>query len=439
MFPVYLLLVQLGVQHKPEGSFLSSILLLVVIIVAVVIVVVMVILVFVVVSIIVIVFVVGGVSSIIKLSFMIIGSLHRTANEFHHDKASSVRVPVANFTLLSSVQLLWENTDSVHFLATGVPLCLVFLLVSSVFVMVAACASRVTATLLATSGKISSEKKKSRGSNSRDGGNTRDEGKTGGGVIGSCGSGIGEIVSEAERSLDESYKGSEEVFPRKVGEFKKDHPLKQIIRDIHSAPQTRRMTQNVTEHVEPKKVWTLMDLPPWKRARLMDVKSEFLNSKTKEEVYVCQPIGFEDPEFLDKVYKRGQIDKTLFIKRVKGDILLVPGYVDDIFLDLLRRKAKWPTEISQSSGPIPLIADETVIKEWEDIIKRAVTTASSLEVEQDSGGGGAKAQIRFEAASKQSNDPPLLRVNTLGSGEDNMKLKELMEFCTKVSVRALDL
>ncbi|GJZ37045.1 hypothetical protein Tco_0583236 [Tanacetum coccineum] len=34
----------------------------------------------------------------------------------------------------------------------------------------------------------------------------------------------------------------------------KDHPLEQIIRDIHSAPQTRRMTKNVTEHVEPKKV-----------------------------------------------------------------------------------------------------------------------------------------------------------------------------------------
>ncbi|GJR90254.1 hypothetical protein Tco_0214265 [Tanacetum coccineum] len=66
-------------------------------------------------------------------------------------------------------------------------------------------------------------------------------------------------------------------------------------------------------------------------------------------------------------------------------------------------------------------------------MERASTTASSLEAEQDS------AQIRFEAASKQSNDPPLSRVNTLGSGEDSMKLKELMEFCTKLSVRALDL
>ncbi|GJT27410.1 putative ribonuclease H-like domain-containing protein [Tanacetum coccineum] len=84
----------------------------------------------------------------------------------------------------------------------------------------------------------------------------------------------------------------------------------------------------------------------------MNVKSAFLYGKIDEEVYVCQPLGFEDPEFPDKVYKvekalyglhqaprawyetlstylldngfqRGQIDKTLFIKIVKCDILLV--------------------------------------------------------------------------------------------------------------------
>ncbi|GKF10712.1 hypothetical protein Tco_0048638, partial [Tanacetum coccineum] len=110
-------------------------------------------------------------------------------------------------------------------------------------------------------------------------------------------------------------------------------------------------------------------------------------------------------------------------------------------------KAKRTTEISKSSGPIPLVTYETVIKEWEDIMERAATTASSLVAEQDSGSsprcqdtilGGAEAQIRFEAASKQLNNPPLSRVNTLGSGEDSMKLKELMEFCTRLSVRALD-
>ncbi|GJT39967.1 putative ribonuclease H-like domain-containing protein [Tanacetum coccineum] len=41
----------------------------------------------------------------------------------------------------------------------------------------------------------------------------------------------------------------------------------------------------------------------------MDVKSAFLYGKIEEEVYVCQPQGFEDPEFPDKVYK---VEKALY-------------------------------------------------------------------------------------------------------------------------------
>ncbi|GJT90128.1 uncharacterized mitochondrial protein-like protein [Tanacetum coccineum] len=52
--------------------------------------------------------------------------------------------------------------------------------------------------------------------------------------------------------------------------------------------------------------------------------------------------------------------------------------------------------------------------------------------------------IADEAANEenvpiQSNDPPLSRVNTLGSKEDRLKLKELMDLCTKLSDRVLDL
>ncbi|GJS79343.1 putative ribonuclease H-like domain-containing protein [Tanacetum coccineum] len=41
----------------------------------------------------------------------------------------------------------------------------------------------------------------------------------------------------------------------------------------------------------------------------MDVKSAFLYGKIKEEVYVCQPPGFKDLEFPDRVYK---VEKALY-------------------------------------------------------------------------------------------------------------------------------
>nr|GEW39841.1 putative ribonuclease H-like domain-containing protein [Tanacetum cinerariifolium] len=67
------------------------------------------------------------------------------AYAFHQDKASLVRVPVANVTLSSSAYLLREDTDSFPLFAIEVSLDPRFLLGLSVFAMVAASASRAAA------------------------------------------------------------------------------------------------------------------------------------------------------------------------------------------------------------------------------------------------------------------------------------------------------
>nr|GEV25896.1 retrovirus-related Pol polyprotein from transposon TNT 1-94 [Tanacetum cinerariifolium] len=190
----------------------------------------------------------------------------------------------------------------------------------------------------------------------------------------------------------------------------KDHPLEQVIGDLHSAPQTRRMTKNLEEHgLVFKNKMDKRGIVIRNKERLVahghtqeegidydevfapvarieaiilflayasfkdfivyqiDVKSAFLYGKIKEEVYVRQPPGFDDPDFLDKVYKvekslyglhqaprawyetmstylldngfkKGHIDKTLFIKRNKGDILLVQVYVDDIIFGSTKKE-----------------------------------------------------------------------------------------------------
>ncbi|GJX76458.1 putative ribonuclease H-like domain-containing protein [Tanacetum coccineum] len=95
----------------------------------------------------------------------------------------------------------------------------------------------------------------------------------------------------------------------------KDHPLDQVIGDFQSATQTRKMSKNLKEHRKNLKrieaIRLFLDYASFKDFVVyqMDVKSAFLYGKIEEEVYVCQPLGFEDPDFPDRVYK---VEKALY-------------------------------------------------------------------------------------------------------------------------------
>nr|GEW21128.1 putative ribonuclease H-like domain-containing protein [Tanacetum cinerariifolium] len=98
-----------------------------------------------------------------------------------------------------------------------------------------------------------------------------------------------------------------------------------------------------------------------------DMNNLDITIQIEKEVYVCGPLGFKDTNFPDRVYKvekavyrlhqdpkawyetlstylldngfqRGKIDKTLFIKWNRGDILLVQVYVDDIIFGSTKKE-----------------------------------------------------------------------------------------------------
>ncbi|GJZ47120.1 putative ribonuclease H-like domain-containing protein [Tanacetum coccineum] len=171
----------------------------------------------------------------------------------------------------------------------------------------------------------------------------------------------------------------------------KDHPLDQVIGDLQSATQTRRMSKNLEEHGFALN-WGFMNKNDERgivirnKPRLvtqgytqeeginydevfarvarieairlflayasftdfvvyqMDVKSAFLYAKIEEEalygLHHASRAWYEtlSTYLLDNGFHRGKIDKVLFIKRHKGDILLVQVYMDDIIFGSTKKE-----------------------------------------------------------------------------------------------------
>ncbi|GJW51725.1 ribonuclease H-like domain-containing protein [Tanacetum coccineum] len=200
-------------------------------------------------------------------------------------------------------------------------------------------------------------------------------------------------------------------YPNRVCKISDEHAMK-VIQALEDPSWIESMQEELLQF-QLQKVWTLVNLPKGKRAigtkwvfrnktdergivvrnkaRLVtqDVKSAFLYGTIEEEVYVCQPPSFEDPQFPDKVYKvekalhglhqapkawyetlstylienrfrRGTIDKTLFIKKDKGDILLVQVYIHDIIFGSTKKSL-----CDELKGSTPMEPNKALIKDEE--------------------------------------------------------------------------
>ncbi|GJZ10676.1 hypothetical protein Tco_0545435 [Tanacetum coccineum] len=91
------------------------------------------------------------------------------------------------------------------------------------------------------------------------------------------------------------------------------------------------------------------------------------------------------------------------------------------------------TTVASQSKKTHTPSYEAVYTGKDDIVVRAVTTATSLEADgprcQDTTLGDADAQTRFKTATKQTCNPPLSEVNTSRSGEDSMEHQDdMMDF-----------
>ncbi|GJZ58568.1 hypothetical protein Tco_0614062 [Tanacetum coccineum] len=113
----------------------------------------------------------------------------------------------------------------------------------------------------------------------------------------------------------------------------------------------------------------------WIQNQMLDYGFNFMNTKIyiDNESTICI---MKNPVFHSKtkhIEIRNHFIRDFYEKKLNQVIKI---YINHNVADLL-------TKAFESSGPIHLVANETVYKEWEDRMERATTTASSLEAEQD--------------------------------------------------------
>ncbi|GJZ74929.1 hypothetical protein Tco_0639394 [Tanacetum coccineum] len=187
----------------------------------------------------------------------------------------------------------------------------------------------------------------------------------------------------------------------------KDHPLNQVIGDLQSATQTRKMSKNLEEH------------------------------------------GFENSENL-----KSRIGcSTDYTQREKG-LTMMKSFAPVARLEAIRVFIAYASfkgfcgvsnDVKEKCFSLP--ARRFIEESLGDCLGEALSLLLlALKAEQDSGGRLKKTdggilflKTRVVNVSKHINDSLLARGNTLRSDEDRLKLDELMALCTTLQNMVLDL
>nr|GEV41202.1 ribonuclease H-like domain-containing protein [Tanacetum cinerariifolium] len=230
----------------------------------------------------------------------------------------------------------------------------------------------------------------------------------------------------------------------------KDHPIDQVIGDLHSTTQTRNMSKNLEEHGLVTTVHQrtnhkdlqnclfacfLSQEVPIKKYSFIEVKNESTPMETQKPL-----LKDEDGEEVDVHMYRLMIGSLMYLTSSRLDIMFtVCGCaryqvnpkvshlhvvkmifrdlqledaegVDclpnaDIFeqLTLMGKPRRKVTKVPQPNDPTEHVADEAVNEETDDSLERAATTATSLDAKQDRGN-------IFKTQSKATPNEPV--VNT---------------------------
>nr|GEV86973.1 hypothetical protein [Tanacetum cinerariifolium] len=235
---------------------------------------------------------------------------------------------------------------------------------------------------------------------------------------------LNEDVFGAEVALN-NMESTFQVSPILITRTYKDHPLKQVIKDFHSAHQTRKMSKNLEEH------------------GLVSTVNQRTNHKDLQNcLFACflsqiEPKKAQKCIFKNKLDERGIMirnkaratTKATNINREAQIHAKVDGKKVIISEATIGRDLKFEDE-----GGVDCLSNEFIFKKLTLMGK-----SKNKDTQETQPSDPTDEDLNEENVPAQSNDPPLSRVNTLGSGEDILKFNELMELYTKLSDRVLNL